>query len=67
MEYRLLDANPYGETYLVRAGPGFFHTYFWVDPERDLAAVLMTQRYPHKIPLQADFRAAVYGAVVTHQ
>ncbi len=44
---------------------GFFHTYFWVDPNRELIAILMTQLRPHEISLQADFQAAVYKALAT--
>ncbi len=46
---------------------GFFHTYFFVDPQQELIAILMTQRYPHEISLKADFRAAIYEAIVSSE
>jgi hypothetical protein len=43
---------------------GIYHTFFWVDPERDLVAVLMTQLFPWgDSTLWADFQKAVYAAI----
>lgn len=43
---------------------GFFNTVFWIDPEEELVAVLMTQRYPYGIELLQKFRVLVYQALV---
>lgn len=46
---------------------GAASTAFWVDPEEDLIAVLMTQYMSGgemNYPLRAQFRALVYGAVI---
>jgi CubicO group peptidase (beta-lactamase class C family) len=43
---------------------GFFHTYAWVDPEKKLVGVFMTQLYPSGgTPIQADFVKTAYGAL----
>jgi CubicO group peptidase (beta-lactamase class C family) len=43
---------------------GFFHTYAWVDPEKKLVGVFMTQLYPPGgTTIQADFVKASYGAL----
>jgi CubicO group peptidase (beta-lactamase class C family) len=43
---------------------GFFHTYAWVDPEKKLVGVFMTQLYPSGgTTIQADFVKASYGAL----
>jgi CubicO group peptidase (beta-lactamase class C family) len=43
---------------------GMFHTYFWVDPEQNMTAVLMTQLFPaEQIDLWASFQRAVNTAV----
>jgi CubicO group peptidase (beta-lactamase class C family) len=43
---------------------GFFHTYFLVDPEKQLVMIFMTQVYPFDhLTLHPDFKRAVYAAV----
>ena len=42
---------------------GFFHTIFWVDPEKKLVGVFMTQLYPASTPIQPDFIKAAYEAL----
>jgi CubicO group peptidase (beta-lactamase class C family) len=42
---------------------GFFHTIFWVDPEKKLIGVLMTQVHPAATTIQADFVRAAYEAL----
>jgi CubicO group peptidase (beta-lactamase class C family) len=43
---------------------GFFHTYFWVDPEKKLVGVFMTQLFPSGgTSIQPDFVKAAYGAL----
>jgi CubicO group peptidase (beta-lactamase class C family) len=43
---------------------GIYHTFFWVDPERELVGVLMTQLYPWgDSTLWADFQKSVYAAL----
>ena len=46
---------------------GLFNTYFWIDRERDLCAVLMTQILPFYdddvIRLLGQFETAVYGSL----
>ena len=39
---------------------GFFHTIFWVDPEKKLVAVLMTQLHPAETSIHPDFIKATY-------
>jgi CubicO group peptidase (beta-lactamase class C family) len=43
---------------------GIFNTAFWVDPERKLIAVLMTQIYPsNHLKLREEFQRLVYEAL----
>jgi CubicO group peptidase (beta-lactamase class C family) len=43
---------------------GFFHTYAWVDPEKKLVGVFMTQLYPSgETTIQTDFVKATYKAL----
>ncbi|HEY7424592.1 MAG TPA: serine hydrolase domain-containing protein, partial [Gemmataceae bacterium] len=42
---------------------GFFYTYFWVDPQKELIGVLMTQMYPGHPTLQKDFKKRVYESL----
>jgi len=43
---------------------GFFHTYFLVDPEKQLVMIFMTQIFPFDhLTLHPDFKRAVYAAV----
>jgi CubicO group peptidase (beta-lactamase class C family) len=44
---------------------GLFHTYFWVDPKKELIGVLMTQVYPFDhLSLRRDFRKRTYQSLV---
>jgi len=43
---------------------GFFNTLFWIDPEEQLTAILMTQHYPYGIELLGRFPVLVYQAVI---
>ena len=43
---------------------GIFHTYFWVDPKREVIGVVMTQLYPFShLTLWGDFQQAAYDAL----
>jgi CubicO group peptidase (beta-lactamase class C family) len=43
---------------------GIFNTYFWVDPERELIGILMTQIYPSDhLKLREDFKRLTYDAL----
>lgn len=47
---------------------GMYHTFFWVDPKRELVAIVMTQLYPWgKSTLWADFQRAVYQSIGPEQ
>ncbi len=58
-------------TQAARPGPigifrwsGYLGTYFWVDPENDLIAMVWTQLSPgSRYPLEATFQELVYSAV----
>jgi CubicO group peptidase (beta-lactamase class C family) len=44
---------------------GMFYTYFWVDPQRQLIGVLMSQIYPSThLKLREEFQQRTYQAVV---
>jgi len=44
---------------------GFFNTVYWVDPEEQLIAIIMTQLYPNNQSQLTDtFEVAVYSAIV---
>ena len=44
---------------------GYLGTYFWVDPENDLIAMVWTQLSPgSRIPLEATFQELVYSALL---
>ena len=44
---------------------GFFNTVYWVDPEEQLVAIVMTQLYPNGQSRLTDrFEVAVYSAIV---
>jgi CubicO group peptidase (beta-lactamase class C family) len=46
------------------SGGGFFHTYFLVDPQKQLVMIFMTQIYPFDhLTLHPEFKRAVYAAV----
>lgn len=43
---------------------GFYHTYFWVDPQEELIGIVLTQLYPwDHLSLWSDFRTSVYEAL----
>ncbi len=43
---------------------GYLGTYFWVDPQNDLIAMVWTQLSPgSRVPLEATFQERVYAAV----
>jgi len=45
---------------------GYAETFFWIDPQEELTAVLMTQYLPSQTyPIRKEFKAAVYQALVT--
>ncbi|MDA1094949.1 MAG: serine hydrolase [Acidobacteria bacterium] len=44
---------------------GFFNTVYWVDPEEQLVAIIMTQLYPNdQSQLTDKFEVAVYSAIL---
>jgi len=43
---------------------GAASTYFWIDPEEDIVAILMTQLYPSSTyPLRPQLQQLVYAAI----
>jgi hypothetical protein len=45
---------------------GIFNTYFWVDPEKQMVGILMTQLYPYdQLSLRDDFKCLSYEALVS--
>jgi CubicO group peptidase (beta-lactamase class C family) len=45
---------------------GYAETYFWVDPQEKLIAILMTQYQPSQTyPIRKEFRTAVYQALIS--
>lgn len=44
---------------------GFAETFFWIDPQLSLIAILMTQYLPSQTyPIRKEFRTAVYQALI---
>jgi CubicO group peptidase (beta-lactamase class C family) len=44
---------------------GFFYTYFWADPRRELIGIMMTQLYPSDhLKLREEFKRLTYAALV---
>ena len=44
---------------------GFFNTVYWVDPQEQLVAIILTQLYPNNQSQLTDrFEVAVYSAIV---
>ena len=44
---------------------GYAETFFWIDPQEDLIAILMTQYLPSQIyPIRKEFRTAVYQSLL---
>jgi len=45
---------------------GYAETFFWIDPQEDLIAILMTQYLPSQTyPIRKEFRTAVYQALIS--
>ena len=45
---------------------GIYNTYFWVDPEKQLVGVLMTQLYPYDhLSIRDDFKRLTYEALAS--
>lgn len=42
---------------------GFFNTLMWIDPEKELLAILMTQHYPYGVTMLGQFPVLVYDAI----
>ncbi len=42
---------------------GFYNTYYWIDPEEELVALIFTQHYPFGIELRYRFRTMMYQAI----
>jgi len=43
---------------------GYAETYFWIDPQEDLIAIMMAQYMPSQTyPIRKEFRSAVYQAL----
>ena len=43
---------------------GIYHTFYWVDPEKDLVGIIMTQLFPFDhLTLWADYQQAVYESL----
>lgn len=60
------EALPGGRASGSLAWAGFRNTYFWIDPERDVCGVLLTQLHPFAdtttLELLTDYERAVYSA-----
>ena len=61
----VVDPGEFGINDLGRAGwGGYANTFFWIDPNRGLIAMVFTQSFPFaEHPLEADFRRLVYQAL----
>jgi CubicO group peptidase (beta-lactamase class C family) len=45
---------------------GFAETFFWIDPQEDMIAILMSQYLPSQTyPIRKEFRTAVYQALIS--
>jgi len=45
---------------------GFAETFFWIDPQEDMIAILMSQYQPSQTyPIRKEFRTAVYQALTS--
>ncbi len=42
---------------------GFYNTYYWLDPEEELVAMIFTQHFPFGIELRYRFRTMMYQAI----
>jgi len=44
---------------------GYAETFFWIDPEEDMIAILMTQYLPSQTyPIRIEYRTSVYQALI---
>jgi len=50
------------ENGLFRWG-GLANTSFWIDPENEMICIFMTQLFPGRNPIRAEFQELVYGAM----
>ena len=46
------------------SGGGLAATNFWIDPERELIGILMTQLMNNRYPFQGEFRKLIYQALI---
>ncbi len=46
------------------SGGGLAGTNFWIDPEKELIGILMTQILNNQYPFQGEFRKSVYQALI---
>jgi CubicO group peptidase (beta-lactamase class C family) len=45
---------------------GYAETFFWIDPQEDMIAILMSQYQPSQTyPIRKEFRTAVYQALIS--
>lgn len=45
---------------------GYAETYFWIDPQEEMIAILMSQYQPSQTyPIRKEFRTAVYQALIS--
>jgi CubicO group peptidase (beta-lactamase class C family) len=45
---------------------GYAETFFWIDPQKDLIAIMMSQYLPSQTyPIRKEFRTAVYQALIS--
>jgi CubicO group peptidase (beta-lactamase class C family) len=45
---------------------GYAETFFWIDPQEDMIAILMSQYLPSQTyPIRKEFRTAVYQALIS--
>lgn len=63
--YALLDVLPTGVIGTVGelTGSGGYGTYFWIDPQESLVAILMAQLAANPYPIHHQFKTLVYQAL----
>jgi len=49
------------------SGGGLAATNFWIDPERELIGILMTQLMNNRYPFQTEFRKLTYQALINSE
>ncbi len=57
------DATPVPDHDGVFRWMGIGSTYFWIDPQAELVAIVLTQFYPLLWALETEFQTLVYGAI----